>query len=136
MPYPKTSSGYSVRLRGLVEEVVASNAPMVVECASERQARGLRAQYYQYQAAVKRDCERPPAWMTPVEVQDLKDFLRRLMAVQFSIAGSNFIVQPRDESPTAKLLEGARPLTPTGEAPTAGAEASLQRLLEKTRERS
>jgi hypothetical protein len=123
-------------MRAQVEAVAADNLGRVYACASEREARTIRARFYQYLAAAKRDASSPPVWWSDAERRDHNEFLRRLLSVEFAVDGACFIIRPRDESPSiAALRHGQvippreRPVEPAA-APT-DADKSLAQLLEK-----
>ena len=137
MPYPKTSTGYPASMRALIDEVCADNLGRRIPLASEREARGLRARYYQYLAAIKRDLNHPPAWMTKADIEDLKAFVKRFMTVQFRLEGTSFIIEPRDETPIADALRTAEVMPPRdGSPPTPKEDAAvsvLESLIRKTK---
>lgn len=123
-------------MRGIIEEVAADNLGRAVDFASPREAYSQRSRFYAFIAAVKRDLTASPAWMDKAAREDLTSFLQRAMAVEFLVQASTLIVRPRDESPLADKLRGARVLdAPTPAAAADPAEASLAALLEKTNAR-
>jgi hypothetical protein len=136
MPYPKTSAGYPGEMKAQVEAVAADNLGRTYACASEREARTIRARFYQYLAASKRDASSPPVWWTDAERREHNEFLRRFLSVEFAVDGPNFIIRPRDESPSIAALRRGQVLPPregapaTSNAPT-DADKSLAHLLEK-----
>ncbi len=137
MPYPRSSSGYPSSMRVLLEEVAADNCARRVPLESHSEAHSLRARFYAYLAAIKRDLAKRPSWMSEGDAADLTEFLKRAMALQFRIVDNAFIVEPRDETPLSDKLRNAEVIPPregsTATPSTTNAEeSSLQRLLEKT----
>lgn len=124
-------------MRALLEEVAADNCGRRIPFDTRAEAHSLRARFYAYLAAIKRDLAKRPAWMSDSEAADLTEFLKRAMALQFRIDGSAFIVEARDETPLSDKLRSAEVIPPReGSAAvpsTVNAEdTTLQRLLEKT----
>lgn len=135
MPYPRTSAGYPASMRALIEDVCADNLARKVSLASAKEAAGLRSRFYSYIAAIKRDLTKRPAWLDPAAAEDLTDFLKRAMTVEFRIEDKDLIVRPRDESPLTDSLRAAT-ILPSRDAPAEAADPAadtLARLLGKTK---
>lgn len=130
MPYAKSSTGYPPEFFDILDRV-AEGSTVTMECESASQARGKRAQWYQFLGALKRDVSRPPAWMnTPQEKTKLLDRTRAAMATELTLEGATLLFRNR-------ILRGVRITVEAAsgvEVPSTKQEDSIAKLLEIQKE--
>jgi len=100
-----------------------------VDCESEKAARGLRARWYQYIAACKRDANNPPPWTDKLaSIEKVK----RVMATEVALEGASLVFSSRDALRSIPALKnivsiGQGEVTP----PTKVEEDSVAKLMNK-----
>jgi hypothetical protein len=128
MPYARTSAGYPQELQQIAERC-AMGEILQVDCETEKAARGLRARWYQYIAACKRDANNPPPWTDKIaSIEKVK----RVMATEVALEGKSLIFSSRDalrSIPALKNIQsiGQGEVTP----PTKAEEDSIAKLMTK-----
>lgn len=110
MPYPKTSMGYPVQMKELIKSVATDQQARVLTCSNERTARGLRAKFYQFLGATKRDVNSPGKLFLddPARYKEIKDFLVLFLSVEFKLDGSKLIIRSKDNSPLSEVFDNAQ----------------------------
>lgn len=129
MPYAKTASGYPTEFRDYALRC-SQGAVVSVSFETERAARGMRARWYQFVSACKRDAMAPPPW---VEKGEAVTLAKMVIATEVKLEGAALIFRNRDASPTAAALQNAVITFPEAKG-SMSADASLDKLMGKLKE--
>lgn len=104
MPSPRRSSQYSQEMWDIVREVAQEGATQEIDLPTASRAAGVRARFYHFFAALRRDSEKPRPSMQPGEYERVREYARMADMVQLAVHGPKLIIRPRDTDPMSKVL--------------------------------